>query len=72
MRSTEKGCIYRIIYPISFIAGWIIGIVLEFARWAVLIAMVGLWLGFFLYVGWFAARGTFPDLIPWVQGLLGK
>lgn len=49
---------------------WIIDPVVEFAKWALLIAAVGLWLGFFLYVGWFAARGMFPDLIPWVQGVL--
>lgn len=49
---------------------WLIGSVVESAKWMVTIAVVGLWLGFFLYVGWFAAKGVFPDLIPWVQGLL--
>ncbi len=41
----------------------------EFLHWAVLLAVIGVYLGFFLYVGFFAARGVFPDLIPWVQGL---
>jgi hypothetical protein len=49
---------------------WLIGCVREFLYWAVLLAVIGVYLGFFLYVGWFTARGTFPDLIPWVQGLL--
>ena len=49
---------------------WLIGWVVELVQSMLILAVVGLWLGFFLYVGWFAARGVFPDLIPWVQGLL--
>ena len=49
---------------------WLIGAVFELLQWAVFLAVIGLWLGFFAYVGWFAARGLFPDLIPWVQGVL--
>ena len=51
---------------------WLIGFVVESVKWMVTIAVISLWLGFFLYVGWFAARGMFPDLIPWVQGALGR
>lgn len=51
---------------------WLIGFVVESVKWMVTIAVVGLWLGFFGYVGWFAARAVFPDLISRVQGALGR
>lgn len=51
---------------------WVIGFVAEVLKWMVAIATAGLWFGFFAYVGWFAARGMFPDLIPWLQGVMRK
>ena len=51
---------------------WLGHLLLDTIKWMVTITVVGLWFGFFAYVGWFAARGTFPDLIPWMQGVLGR
>ena len=41
---------------------------LEGIKWLLTISVVGLWLGFFQYIGWDAAR----TLVPFVLEVLGK
>lgn len=51
---------------------WLGHLLLDTAKWMLAISVVGLWFGFFHYVGWDAARSLLPVLIPFLQEVIGK
>ena len=42
---------------------WLGHLILDTTKWIVTITVVGLWFGFFHYVGWDAARTLLPFLL---------
>jgi len=51
---------------------WLAGLVGDLLKWVVTMSVVGLFFGFFHYIGWDAARTLLPVLIPLIQEVIGK